>query len=128
MACISGKSGVIKAGGSAIAQLTSYTITENADTSECSHFDSAGYRTYVTTFKSWDGSADLVWDRQDGTLVVGNTYTLEVYPEGDDTATDWKISGDVIVTSFEISGETESHVTASVSLQGTGVLARAAEV
>ena len=127
MACYAGKNGVLKTGGSAIAQLTSYTITENADTSECSHFDSAGYRTYVATFNSWDGSADLVWDRQDGTLVVGSTYTLDVYPEGDDTATDWKISGSVIVTSFEISGETESHVTASVSLQGTGALTRGIE-
>ena len=127
MSCFAGKNGVLKSGGTAIAQLTSYTITENADTAECTHFDSADYRDYRTTFKSWDASADLVWDRQDGDLVVGNTYTLDVYPEGDDTATDWKLSGSVIVTSFEITAATEDNVTASVSLQGSGVLTRGQE-
>jgi|15BtaG_2_1085339.scaffolds.fasta_scaffold16778_4 predicted secreted protein len=128
MSCFAGKNGVITADGSAIAQLTSYTINENADTSECTHFDSADYRSYRTTFKSWDGSCDLVWDRQDGDLVVGNEYALIVYPEGNDTSTDWKISGTIIITSFEISAATEDNVTASCSFQGNGVLARAEEV
>lgn len=127
MACFAGKDGVLKAGGTAIAQLTAYTITENADTTECTHFDSGDYRDYRTTFKSFDGSADLVWNRQDGDLVVGNTYVLDVYPEGDDTATDWKKTGSVIVTSFEITASTEDNVTASVSFQGTGALTTGVE-
>ena len=129
MACYSGRGGVLTLGGSAIAQITSYTINETADVSECTHFDTVGgYREYSTTFKSFDGSVDVVWNRQDGDIVVGNTYALVVYPEGDNTATDWTISGSVIITGFEISGETEGNVEGSLSFQGTGALTRAAEV
>jgi len=129
MACFEGRNGVIKVEGVAVAQLTSYTITETADTAECTHFDTAGFREYKTTFRSWEASADMVWDRQDGTLTVGSTVTIDVYPEGDDTATDWKISGaTAIITSMDISAATEDNVTASVSLQGSGALTRAAEV
>jgi len=127
MSCTAGKNGVIKAGGSAIAQLTSYSISETADTVECTHFGSLSYREHATTFKSFDGSADLIWNRQDGDIVVGNTYTLEVFPEGDSTATDWKISGDVIITSFALTGATEDNVSASIAFQGTGVLTRGIE-
>ena len=127
MSCTAGKNGVLKAGGTAIAQLTSYSISETADTVECTHFGSLSYREHATTFKSFDGSADLVWNRQDGAIVVGNTYLLEVFPEGDSTATDWKISGDVIITSFAITGATEDNVSASIAFQGTGVLTRGAE-
>ena len=127
MSCTAGKNGVIKAGGSAIAQLTSYSISETADTVECTHFGSLSYREHATTFKSFDGSADLIWNRQDGDIVVGNTYTLEVFPEGDSTATDWKISGSVIITSFAITGATEDNVSASIAFQGTGVLTRGIE-
>ena len=127
MSCTAGKNGVIKAGGSAIAQLTSYSISETADTVECTHFGSLSYREHATTFKSFDGSADLIWNRQDGDIVVGNTCTLEVFPEGDSTATDWKISGDVIITSFALTGATEDNVSASIAFQGTGVLTRGIE-
>jgi len=127
MACVAGKDGVLKAAGSAIAQLTSYTITENADTTECSHFDTGGWREFRTTMRSFDGSADFVWNRQDGDLVVGTEYALEVYPEGEG-ANVWKISGSVIVTSIEITAETEGNVEGSVSFQGTGALTRAETV
>lgn len=132
MACYEGRNGVVKTGvaGSevAVAQLTSYTITETADTAECTHFDTAGFREYKTTFRSWELSADMVWDRQDGTLTVGSEVAIEVYPEGDTAgATDWLISGAVaIITSMDVTGATEDNVTASVSMQGSGALVRAA--
>ena len=127
MACVAGKNGVLKADGSAIAQLTSYTITENADTTECSHFDTGGWREFRTTMRGFDGSADFVWDRQDGDLITGTEYALEVYPEGEG-AGQWKINGSVIITSIEISGETEGFVSGSISFQGTGALTRAEAV
>ena len=129
MACYAGRNGVLKMGASAVAQITSYTVNETADTAECTHFDTTGgYREYATTFKAFDGSLDVVWNRQDGDVVVGTTYAMELFPEGDDTATDWKISGNVIITGFEISAETEGNVEGSISFQGNGVLTRAAEV
>ena len=132
MACYEGRNGVIKVGpaGSevAVAQLTGYTVTETADTAECTHFDTAGFREYKTTFRSWEMSADMVWDRQDGTLTVGDEVSIEIYPEGDTAAaTDWLISGAVcIITSMDVTAATEDNVTASVSMQGSGPLVRAA--
>lgn len=128
MACYAGRNGVITLGGTAVAQITSYTVNETADTAECTHFDTGGYREYKTTFKSFDGSFDLVWDRQDGDITVGTEYAMILYPEGNDTATDWTISGTIIITGLEISAETEGNVEASVTFQGTGTLTRAAEV
>lgn len=128
MACYAGRNGVIEAGGSAIAQITSYTVNETADTAECTHFDTTGgYREYETTFKSFDGSIDVVWNRQDGDLTVGETYAMNLYPEGNTAAsTDWMISGNIIITGFEVSAETEGNVEGSISFQGTGALTRAA--
>ena len=129
MACYAGRNGVLTLGGTAVAQITSYTVNETADTSECTHFDTVGgYREYKTTFKSFDGSTDVVWDRQDGDIVVGDEYAMILYPEGNDTATDWTISGTIIITGFEMSAETEGNVEGSVTFQGTGALTRAAEV
>lgn len=129
MACYAGRNGVITLGGTAVAQITSYTVNETADTAECTHFDTTGgYREYKTTFKAFDGSMDLVWDRQDSSVVVGDEYAMILYPEGNDTATDWTISGTIIVTGLELSAETEGNVEASISFQGTGALTRAAEV
>lgn len=128
MTCYAGRNGVLTLDGSAVAQITSYTINESADTTECTHFDTAGWREHATTFRSFDGSIDVVWNRQDGDIVVGTTYELVVYPEGNGTSTDWTITGDVIITAMEISGETEGNVQASITFQGTGALVRAAEV
>tara|TARA_R110001606_G_scaffold107173_4_gene231794 strand:- start:5448 stop:5867 length:420 start_codon:yes stop_codon:yes gene_type:complete len=139
MACYEGRNGVIKTGptGSqvAVAQLTGYTITETADTAECTHFDTGGFREYKTTFRSYEVSADMVWNRQDGDLTVGSEVKVEVYPEGDATTTDWVIGNDLtdaasycIITSMDVTAATEDNVTASVTMQGSGALLRAAEV
>lgn len=129
MACYAGRNGVITLAGDAVAQITSYTVNETADTAECTHFDTTGgYREYETTFKAFDGSIDVVWNRQDGDIAVGTTYAMILYPEGNDTATDWTISGNIIITGFEVSAETEGNVEGSISFQGTGALTRAAEV
>tara|TARA_R110000744_G_scaffold116939_1_gene218653 strand:+ start:331 stop:738 length:408 start_codon:yes stop_codon:yes gene_type:complete len=132
MACFAGRNGVIKTDAAtpgtmvAVAQLTSYNINETADTAECTHFDTLGFREYKTTFRSWEVSADMVWNRQDADLTVGSEVAIEVYPEGDDTATDWVISGAVaIITSMDITAATEDNVSASVTLQGSGPLLRA---
>jgi predicted secreted protein len=133
MACFAGRNGVIKTGTgtpvvyTAVAQLTSYNINETADTAECTHFDTGGFREYKTTFRSWEVSADMVWNRQDADLTVGSEVAIEVYPEGDAVAgTDWIISGAVaIITSMDITAATEDNVSASVTLQGSGALTRA---
>jgi len=131
MACISGKNGVITVSGTAIAQVKSYSLNESADTTECSYMGLAGnYREYKANMKDWSGSAELVWDRQDDVTALdvgGDAVALILYPEGNDTATDWTISGNVIITAFDISGSTDDSISATISFQGTGALTRASE-
>jgi hypothetical protein len=124
MSCISGKAGVVQIEGTTIAQVKSYSINESADTTECSFMgQSLNYRTYQSNMKSWEGSAELVWDKQDGVAnlaVGGDPVTLTVYPEG----TGDNIEGEVLVTSFDISASNDDTISATVSFQGTGPLTR----
>ena len=57
-----------------------------------------------------------------------NGVVKTVFPEGDtDGVTDWLISGAVaIITSMDVTAATEDNVTASVTMQGSGALVRAA--
>jgi len=133
MACTAGRDGVLKVGTSgsevSVAQITSYTVNETADTTECTHFDTTGsFREYKTTLKGFDGSIDVIWyegSEQDAALDVGEEYSMVLYPAGEGTATDWEIKGDIIVTGLEITAATEDNVTATITFQGTGALTRA---
>ena len=123
MACYKGLAGVVTVEGVSVAQVRSYTITESADTAECTAMNDT-HRKHVATIKSWEGSMDLVWDKQDNTagLAVGGAdVALIVYPEG---ISGVSLSGQIIVTSMEISADFEDVVTASVSFTGTGPLTR----
>lgn len=122
MACYKGLNGVVTVGGSAVAQIRSYTITESADTADCTTMGDT-HRTHMATIKSWEGSLDLVWDKQDDTAgleVGGAEVALIVYPEG----TGDNMAGQIIVTSLEVSAAYEDVITASVSFTGTGPLTR----
>lgn len=119
MACYAGKAGVVSVGGSNVAQVRSYTITENSDTAECTAMGDT-YRTHVATLKSWEGSAELVWDKQDDAIAVGSTVALIVYPEGSGD----NMAGDIIITSMEVTADYEDVVTATISFTGTGALTR----
>jgi hypothetical protein len=134
---IKGKSGVLSLEAVDVAMITSYSLTETAETAETTSFGTGttSSRTHVATLKSWEGSLDLVYNNQD----VSTTYLrpgvgdatadyiqMELYPNGDTAGTDEKLSGDIIITSFEISGELADVVQATVNFTGTGDLTRTA--
>lgn len=120
MSCFKGTNGVVSVGGSNVAQVRAYTITETADTAECTAMGDA-YRTHVATLKSWEGSLDLVWDKQDGDITVGgNSVALIVYPEGSGD----NLAGNIIITSVEVTADYEGVITATASFTGTGALTR----
>jgi hypothetical protein len=129
MAAIKGKDGVVEIGvdGSevAVAQVKSYSITQNVETAETTVMgnDSA---THVPTILSWEGSLDLVYDFQDMTradLRPGSVANLELFSGG---SGDDKYEGAIIVTSFEVTGETNDVVGATMNFTGTGDLTRTA--
>lgn len=129
---IKGKSGVLSLEGADVAQITSYSLTETAETAETTSFGTGttSSRTHVATLKSWEGSLDLIYNKQD----ISTTYLrpgvgdgtadyiqMILYPEG----TGANLSGDIIITSFEMTGETADVVQATVNFTGTGDLGRA---
>jgi len=125
MATHKGSEGTVKVGANAVAEIRSYSIEETGDTIETTSMGDAA-RTYTSSLTSWSGSVDVFWDETDttgqGALSLGTEIVLNVYPEGDASG-DTYYSGSAIVTGVSISGSFDGLVEASISFQGTGVLA-----
>lgn len=130
MACFSGKDGVVELGGAAVAQVRSWTLSESAETLDCSHMGNNGWRSFQAGMNTWEGNCDLVWDEQDlvAGLDVGSTVTLTLYPNPANYATpaisDHRMTGSVIITGMEITADYDGLIEASVSFQGTDALSR----
>jgi predicted secreted protein len=124
-----GTSGVAKfdVGGSAttIASVISFTLTNTGDVIETSAMGSTA-RTYVPGLTNATASMSLYFVDGDSAQAALQTApgsaaaTVELYPSGEITGQ--KLSGEMIVTSFEISAANDGAVTAEVSGQISGAL------
>lgn len=123
-----GSEGVVKIGANTMAELRSWEITETADTIEDTTLSDT-YRTYQTGLKAWSGRATCFWDEADTTgqmaLTAGASVTLNVYPEGATPATsETYYTGTALVTSVQLSAQTNGMVEAQFNFTGTGTLSR----
>lgn len=126
MATHTGSEGTLKVGASTIGEIRSFSISESADTLEDTSMGDAA-RTYKPSLTTFTGSVDVFWDELDAgqvALVVGASVTFSAYPEGA-TAGDKYYTGTAIVTGLTVNSSFDGMVEASISLQGTGVLALA---
>lgn len=124
-----GTSGVAKfdVGGSAttIASVISFTLTNTGDVIETSAMGSTA-RTYVPGLTNATASMSLYFVDGDSAQAAlqsapgSAAATIELYPSGETTGQ--KLSGEMIVTSFEISAANDGAVTAEVSGQITGAV------
>jgi predicted secreted protein len=124
-----GTSGVAKfdVGGSAttIASVISFTLTNTGDVIETSAMGNTA-RTYVPGLTNATASMSLYFVDGDSAQAAlqsapgSAAATIELYPSGEITGQ--KLSGDMIVTSFEISAANDGAVTAEVAGQITGAL------
>jgi len=124
-----GTSGVAKfdVGGSAttIASVISFTLTNTGDVIETSAMGNTA-RTYVPGLTNATASMSLYFVDGDSAQAALQTApgsaaaTIELYPSGETTGQ--KLSGEMIVTSFEISAANDGAVTAEVAGQITGAL------
>jgi len=136
MAAINGHAGLVTIGGTALAQVTSYTLDTVNDTAETSTIGGGGDRTYVSTMQSFSGSIDFIleggeqtpqFDANEALDVAahnGAAVTFELHPEGDDSG-NIKYSGSGIVTGVSYTSTPDSLVTGTVTFQGTGALTTA---
>ena len=124
-----GTSGVAKfdVGGSAttIASVISFTLTNTGDVIETSAMGNTA-RTFVPGLTNATASMSLYFVDGDSAQAAlqsapgAAAATVELYPSGQTTGQ--KLSGEMIVTSFEISAANDGAVTAEVSGQITGAL------
>ena len=121
MATHKGSEGTIKVGSNAVAELLSYSITENVDLIETTNISDAA-RLYTTGKSSWGGEIATNWDETDtaqSALTIGASVTLNIYPEGA-TSSDTYYTGSAIVTGLDKSADGEGLVTNTISVTGTG--------
>jgi hypothetical protein len=119
MACISGKNGALSVdnGATNVAQLTAWTITQNAETIEASYMGE-DWKCIKPGAKSWEGSAEAIFDTGETYPGVGAPVALIAYESG----TTVTYSGSAIVTSIETSVGVEDMITVSLSFTGDGEL------
>ena len=121
MATHKGSEGTIKVGSNAVAELLSYSITENVDLIETTNVSDAA-RLYTTGKTSWGGEIATNWDEGDtaqSALTIGASVTLNVYPEGA-SSSDTYYTGSAIVTGLDKSADGEGLVPNTISVTGTG--------
>lgn len=119
MACISGKNGALSVDGGStnVAQLTAWTITQNAETIEASYMGE-DWKCIKPGNLSWEGTAEAIFDTGETYPTVGSVVVLTAY----EIAGTQTYNGNAIVTSIETSVGVEDMITVSLSFTGDGAL------
>lgn len=131
MATYTGQDGSLSIDGTAVANVTSFSVEHTTNTVETTVMGQDS-RTYVGGLREWTGSADVYYTEEgaDDTasisgLLTGAEVAFIGYPAGDNASGGYgfpKLSGNVIITGISVNSETEGMVSASISFQGTGDL------
>ena len=133
MAVITGKDGnvAINTDGSAteptswdnVLQITSWSISIEADTLEFTSFDSGGWKENKGSLLSWSGSiegfADSVGTNPLNDIVPGATIWVQLDEGGTGSG---QYTGQAVVTAKNVESSTAELVSVSLDVTGTGVL------
>lgn len=123
MATHHGKEGVVTVGGSAIGNVTGYTIDTTHDTVEDTSLEDSN-KSYLVGRGTFTASIDMNYDETDAqqaSLTTGSSLSFVFLPEGNASG-DESLSGTGIVTGMSIGLTLDGVTTRTVSLQGTGGL------
>lgn len=118
-----GKEGVLNASSLTVAEIRGYSLTTSSDTVDDTVIGDT-WKTNRATLKGWQVSGDLFWDETDagqGSLTLGSTVTVALYPEGLATSSTY-YRGQANITGFDITARHDSLVEATFSALGTGAL------
>ena len=125
MATHHGKEGVVTAGGTAIGELTGFTIETTGDVVEDTQL-SDSEKSFLAGRTSFSGTLEMHYDETDAqqeTLTAGSSISFVLLPEGNTTG-DQSFTGTGIVTGMSISNAMDGIVSRSVTFQGTGALTK----
>ena len=117
MAVITGKDGSVSVGATNVTQISSWSISIEADTLEYTSFDSGGWKDMMGSLKSWSGSCEGFAGGNDSTLLAVGTEVQLVLVEGTGGTT---YTGNAIVTSKSVDASTAELVTVSFDFTGSG--------
>ena len=126
MATHHGKEGVVTAGGTAVGELTSFTLETTADVVEDTALTDST-KSFVSGRTSFSGTLEMNYDETDSpqqTLTAGTSIAFILLPEGNASG-DEKFSGSGIITGMSVNNAMDGIVSRSVTFQGTGALTRA---
>ena len=126
MATHHGKEGVVKAGGTAIGEITGFTLETTADVVEDTEL-SDSTKSFLAGRTSFSGTLEMSYDETDSpqqTLTAGSSIAFILLPEGA-TSGDESFTGSGIVTGMSVNNGMDAVITRSVTFQGTGALTRA---
>ena len=125
MATHHGKEGVVTAGGSAIGELTGFTIETTGDVVEDTQL-SDSTKSFLAGRTSFSGTLEMNYDEADAqqeTLTAGSSISFVLLPEGNASG-DQSFTGTGIVTGMSINNAMDAVVSRSVTFQGTGALTK----
>jgi hypothetical protein len=125
MATHHGKEGVVTAGGTAIGELTGFTIETTGDVVEDTQLSDAT-KSFVAGRTSFSGTLEMHYDESDAqqeTLTAGSSISFVLLPEGN-TSGDQSFTGTGLVTGMSINNTMDGIVSRSVTFQGTGALTK----
>ena len=125
MATHHGKEGVVTAGGTAVGELTSFTLETTGDVVEDTALTDAT-KSFVAGRTSFSGTLEMSYDETDSpqqTLTAGTTIAFILAPEGNSSG-DETFTGSGIVTGMSVNVTLDGITTRSVTFQGTGALTR----
>jgi len=123
MATHHGKEGVVTAGGTAVGELTSFTLETTADVVEDTALTDST-KSFVSGRTSFSGTLEMNYDETDSpqqTLTAGTSIAFILLPEGNARG-DEKFSGSGIVTGMSVNNSMDAIVSRTVTFQGTGAL------
>lgn len=132
MTCYAGKDGALSVGGTNVAMLTSWTVSQSAETLECAYMG-VSWKDYMAGLNSWEGSAEANFTDTASAagmtpaqiaaneVLVGSEVNLIFYPVAAGTMS---FTGTAIVTSVDNNASLGDVQTVSLSFTGTGALAQ----
>ena len=123
MATHHGKEGIVTVAGTAVGELTSFTLETTGDVVEDTALTDAT-KSFVTGRTSFSGTLEMHFDESDApqeTLTAGASISFVLLPEGN-SGGDASYTGTGIVTGMSINNAMDAIVSRTVTFQGTGAL------
>ena len=123
MAVHHGKEGQVAIGGTAVGELTSFTLETTGYVVESTKMED-GAKSFIAGRTSFSGTLEMHFDETDSgqtQLTAGSSLTFKLLPEGSSSG-DRKFEGAGIVTGMSVNQPLDGVVARSVTFQGTGAL------